>query len=96
MTVTEPLRQEHADLLPHLAELDFAAADLDTWRSCAPNRLKQLRAQLYGLSAILHLHFNKEEQVLLPVLDAHMSADDAERLFARMRAVAHPHEGSAT
>ena len=28
MTVTEPLRHEHADLFPHVAELDIAAADL--------------------------------------------------------------------
>jgi iron-sulfur cluster repair protein YtfE (RIC family) len=166
MTVTEPLRHEHADLFPHLAELDIAAADLDSWRDDTPNRLgqiveflrghlvpharaeeaalypmveevmqapgatdtmkadhveivrridelattvaaigsgpptarqaEQLRAHLYGLSAILHLHFNKEELVLLPILDAHLSADDAERLFARMRAVAHSDERSAT
>jgi hypothetical protein len=41
------------------------------------------------LSAILQLHFRKEEEVLLPVLDASLSANEAAALFARMGAVAH-------
>ena len=50
----------------------------------------ELRAQLYGLWAILALHFDKEEAVLLPILDAHLTDRDAVALFERMDAVAHP------
>jgi iron-sulfur cluster repair protein YtfE (RIC family) len=166
MTVTQPLRDEHADLLPHLAELDTIAAGLADWQAATPARLdgiveflrahlvpharaeeaalyprveqamgapgatdtmkadhveiirridaladlvravdagpaspdqvEQLRAQLYGLAAILVLHFHKEEDVLLPVLDAKLSADEAKSMFADMVAVAHPHGGDAT
>ena len=32
MRLTEPLRDEHADLLPHIAELDAVAAGLDDGR----------------------------------------------------------------
>jgi len=46
--------------------------------------------QLIGLSAILQLHFRKEEDVLLPVLDASLDTDAVAALFARMREVAHP------
>ncbi|HMA47634.1 MAG TPA: hemerythrin domain-containing protein [Frankiaceae bacterium] len=165
MSVTEPLRHEHADLLPHLADLDRVAAGLGDWRPDTPARLdgivgflrghlvpharaeevalyprveqamgapgatdtmtadhaeivrridalaatvatvgtgpasaeqtEQLRAQLYGLAAILVLHFRKEEDVLLPVLDARLSPDDARAMFAEMAAVAHPHPGGA-
>lgn len=165
MTVTQPLRDEHADLLPHLAELDTVAAGLVDWKPdtparlddiveflrdhlvpharaeeaalyprveqamsapgatdtmkadhveivrrsdalaalvaavdagpAAPDQAEQLRAQLYGLSAILTLHFHKEEDVLLPVLDAKLSVDDAKAMFADMVAVAHPHTGDA-
>jgi len=160
MRLTEPLRDEHADLLPHLAELDAVAAGLDHWQAdtaarldsivkflrghlipharaeeavlypaveqvmgapgatdtmkadhdeivaridrlagaiatvgaapASPEQAEQLRAQLYGLSAILHLHFRKEEEVLLPMLDTHLSADEAQQMFADMAAVAHP------
>ena len=166
MTVTQPLRDEHADLLPHLLELDTVAAVLGEWQADTAARLdgiveflrghlvphaqaeeaalyprveqvmgapgatdtmkadhveinrridglavlvaaidagpasseqtEQLKAQLYGLAAILVLHFHKEEDVLLPLLDAHLSAADADALFADMVAVAHPHSGDAT
>lgn len=165
MTVTQPLRDEHADLLPHLVELDTVAAGLADWPADTPARLdriveflrghlvphaqaeeaalyprveqamnapgatdtmkadhveiirridvlaalvaaadagpaspdqtEQLKAQLYGLAAILVLHFHKEEDVLLPVLDPKLSADDANAMFAEMVAVAHPHGGDA-
>ncbi len=166
MSVTEPLRHEHADLYPHLDELDVVAARLGDWNGERAHQLaavvaflrehlvpharaeeaalypmveqvmsapgatdtmqadhveivrridqlaatiatvgngppaapqtEELRGQLYGLSAILRLHFAKEEEVLLPVLDAHLSPADAAQLFAKMGAVAHPHEGPTT
>jgi iron-sulfur cluster repair protein YtfE (RIC family) len=161
MSVTDPLRLEHADLLPQVAQLEAAAAGLGDWHADDAKRLvavveflrnhivphagaeeavlypavervmgapgatdtmkadhvevlrrtdalaehvaavgagpptaaqtEQLRADLYGLGAILRLHFAKEEDVLLPLLDANLSADDAAQLFAKMSAVAHPH-----
>jgi iron-sulfur cluster repair protein YtfE (RIC family) len=162
MSVTEPLRREHADLLPHLTELDDLASGIDDWRADTTTRLRaaveflqdhlvpharaeeaalyplveelmdapgatdtmradhveivrrisalaaaiadvgaapptaaraeQLRGELYGLSAILQLHFRKEEEVLLPVLDAGLDADEGTRLFAAMSAAAHGHD----
>jgi iron-sulfur cluster repair protein YtfE (RIC family) len=150
MPVTDPLREEHAHLRPHLDELDALADGLDTWTDNTPARLDAvldflrghlvpharaeedvlypaveramaapgatstmvadhreivrrtdelavsaaagpaaaptLRRQLYGLRAILDLHFDKEEEVLLPVLDAQLTAEQAERLFAEMSA----------
>ena len=165
MSVTEPLRREHQDLRPRVADLDTIADRLDDWNAGTPDDLRtiveflrdhlvpharaeeaelypmveqvmrapgatstmvadhveivrridelaetvgavgtgpastaeatRLRSQLYGLSAVLRLHFDKEEEVLLPVLDAHMNVDEATQLFARMSAVAHPHQGTA-
>jgi iron-sulfur cluster repair protein YtfE (RIC family) len=162
MKITEPLRHEHAELLPRLAALDAVAGDMRHWSSDTPRHVndlvaflrghlvphasaeeavlypaveramgapgatdtmkadhveivrridllaetidhigsrppsaeetEQLQAQLYGLSAILYLHFHKEEDVLLPVLDARLTDEDAQRLFADMAAVAHAAE----
>ena len=161
MTVTQPLRDEHADLFPHVAELDAVAAGLAEWQADTPARLdniveflrdhlipharaeeaalyprveqamnapgatdtmkadhveivrridalaalaaavdagpasptqaEQLRAKLYGLGAILALHFHKEEDVLLPVLDAKLSDEEAKAMFTDMTAVSHTH-----
>jgi len=158
--LTEPLRAEHRDLLPHLLALDTAARDAAGWdrdtavrdlgeildflrghlvphataeeavlypaieaAMAAPGATATMRAdhveivaridgladtvtaieqggidadvardvafQLVGLSAILRLHFHKEEEVLLPVLDLTLDADAATALFARMGHVAH-------
>jgi iron-sulfur cluster repair protein YtfE (RIC family) len=42
------------------------------------------------LAAILQLHFAKEEDVLLPVLDKTLSPERASELFSRMAEAAHP------
>lgn len=50
-------------------------------RAPRPDQLEDLRAQILGLWAILLLHFEKEEDVLLPVLDEHLDAEEAQTLF---------------
>ena len=159
MSVTEPLRAEHAHLRPHLDELDTLASDLSWWDDHLLGRLaasvaflrdhllvhaqaeeaalypaiehtldapgstatmaadhheitrrvdqlaaavdavsaaepsagqvESLKAQLYGLSAILQLHFAKEEDVLLPIIDTHFDENEARDLFAAMAHAAH-------
>lgn len=50
---------------------------------------KALRRVLYGLYALVRVHFAKEEEVYLPLLDARLTPDEARALFAQMAAVAH-------
>jgi hemerythrin-like domain-containing protein len=50
---------------------------------------KQLRRVLYGLYAVIKLHFAKEEEVYLPILDAQLSEGDAHQLFHKMAQVVH-------
>jgi len=49
----------------------------------------ELRRLLYGLHAIVALHFAKEEEVYLPLLDERLSPDEARRLFGDLEAAAH-------
>jgi iron-sulfur cluster repair protein YtfE (RIC family) len=79
---------DHSEVVTRIERLARTAARL----SDAPTRTDQfedLREQLYGLWAILLLHFGKEEEVLLPVLDASLSEADADALFAGMETTAH-------
>jgi hypothetical protein len=39
---------------------------------------------LYGLYAVVKIHFAKEEEVYLPILDARLTADEAHQLFEAM------------
>jgi len=47
-----------------------------------------LRRVLYGLSAVVTVHFAKEEEVYLPILDARLIADEAHQLFEAMERAA--------
>ena len=77
-----------ADHVEIVRRIDQLAATVSTVgdRPLDAERLDDLQAQLYGLWAILLLHFDKEEMVLLPILDERLSVEDANALFAAMAA----------
>jgi hemerythrin-like domain-containing protein len=57
-------------------------------KSVTEIQTKQLRRILYGLYALVQLHFNKEEEIYLPLLDARLNQKEGQALFASMDAVA--------
>lgn len=52
--------------------------------SLIPSQAQALRRVLYGLATLVAVHFAKEEEVYLPILDAHLSEAQAQRLFVAM------------
>jgi iron-sulfur cluster repair protein YtfE (RIC family) len=74
---------DHIEVVRRINRLAGSAAALGEG-SPKSEQLDDLQAQLYGLWAILLLHFDKEETVLLPVLDEQLSAEDADALFTAM------------
>jgi hemerythrin-like domain-containing protein len=46
------------------------------------------RRVLYGLYALIKLHFAKEEEVYLPLLDAKLTTQEAQDMFQKMEAAA--------
>ena len=151
-TLTDPLRQEHQHLLPHLEQLRAAAdaigvapsaeahaflvnrllphaqaeeaalyplvarlmgapeatatmsrdhvaidrltAELGTLRTRlqagAPDLAleRDVHRVLYGLHTLIRVHFDKEEEVYLPLLDARLDVGDAHALFSEMEQAA--------
>ena len=57
------------------------------------DKAKELRRHLYGLYTLLKLHFAKEEELYLPMLDATLDEIQAHELFHKMAEIAHG-EGS--
>lgn len=53
-----------------------------------------LRRVLYGLSALVAVHFAKEEEVYLPLLDTRLSPEEAKSLFVTMEMAAHEAKGA--
>ncbi len=51
--------------------------------------VKALRRVLYGLYSILKLHFAKEEEVYLPLLDERLTPDEAHQMFEAMDQATH-------
>jgi iron-sulfur cluster repair protein YtfE (RIC family) len=85
---TATMRADHVEVVSRIDRLaDSAAIVEQRWPDA--DLARNIAHQLVGLSAILQLHFSKEENVLLPVLDASLDASAAAALFARMGEVAH-------
>jgi hemerythrin-like domain-containing protein len=52
------------------------------------SRERALRRILYSLNALIGVHFAKEEEIYLPLLDDRLSADDASAMFRAMEEAA--------
>ncbi len=57
-------------------------------------QIKDLRRVLYGLYTLVKVHFAKEEEVYLPILDARLTSDEARSLFEKMEQAAHQAKGA--
>lgn len=80
---TDTMTADHARIGQLIAEL----ADVRRARRSG-GAIAEYRRLLYSLHAIVSLHFAKEEGVYLPLLDAALTASDAERFFIELEAAA--------
>jgi len=53
-----------------------------------------LRRVLYGLYTLVSVHFAKEEEIYLPLLDAGLTAEEAAEMFERLEEAAHEAHGA--
>jgi iron-sulfur cluster repair protein YtfE (RIC family) len=82
------MRADHTEISLRVDRLAQAADRIATeWPD--ESLRHDIARQLIGLAAILALHFEKEEEVLLPVLDQTLSPTQAQVLFDHMRETAH-------
>ena len=81
---TATMSRDHVEIARLSDELEVLASDA---RAGRPD-VRALRQVLYGLHAIVALHFAKEEEVYLPLLDERLTPETAGRLFAEMEEAA--------
>lgn len=74
----ERLTEELGTLRVHRSQLSITSI-----------QAQALRRVLYGLYALVKLHFAKEEEVYLPLLDAKLTAQEAKEMFEKMETAAH-------
>ena len=77
------------------AEVSYLTGQLRVVRSQIGNsgfdvdKAKELRRLLYGLYALLKLHFAKEEELYLPMLDVSLGEIEAHELFHKLAEISH-------
>ncbi len=87
---TATMSRDHREIEGLSGRLDRLVGQLGIGRA-EPAGAQRIDAQriLYGLHALVSLHFAKEEEVYLPLLDERLTPEDAAGLFANLEAAAH-------
>jgi iron-sulfur cluster repair protein YtfE (RIC family) len=84
----DTMRRDHVEVGQLVQELGSIRAQLSTDDLTAA-QTRALRRVLYGLYTLVKVHFAKEEEVYLPILDARLTPHAAREMFEAMEAAAH-------
>lgn len=91
---TDTMRRDHAEVGMLTRQLG-ALADQMKAGTLTTAQEQDLRQTLYSLHGIVRLHFAKEEEVYLPLLDRELTAAQAQEIFEAMEKATAP-AGEAT
>lgn len=86
--ITLTMSRDHVEVGRYIEELALLKRGL-TGAALTPSQIGDLRRVLYGLYAIVKLHFAKEEEVYLPILDERLTPESAAEMFEKLDAAAH-------
>ncbi|MFT3891750.1 MAG: hemerythrin domain-containing protein [Anaerolineales bacterium] len=84
---TKTMSRDHVEIGRYIEELAALKANLR--EPFPPVQAISLRRVLFGVYALVKVHFAKEEEVYLPILDQRLSPESAQEMFERMEAAAH-------
>ncbi len=79
---TRTMSRDHVEVGRYVDELAELQQDI------SPRNFKALQRVLYGVYALVKVHFAKEEEVYLPILDERLSLDEAREMFEAMEEAA--------
>lgn len=85
---TATMRRDHVEVGQLTEELSALRKQLAGATSITTPQANALRRVLYGLYALVKVHFAKEEEVYLPLLDARLTPPEAQRMFEAMEQAA--------
>ncbi len=85
---TATMSRDHVEVGNLTNELEQLRQQL-TQPDITDDQLRNLQRVLYGLYTLVKLHFAKEEEIYLPLLDSTLTADEAQSMFENMEAAAH-------
>lgn len=85
---TATMSRDHVEVGRLTEELGTLRAQVHG-NTLTAEQASSFRRVLYGLYTLVKVHFAKEEEVYLPLLDARLTADDAHAMFEAMEHAAH-------
>jgi iron-sulfur cluster repair protein YtfE (RIC family) len=85
---TKTMSRDHVEVGRYIDDLAALRGGLATGVLSEP-QTTELRRVLYGVYALLRVHFAKEEEVYLPILDQRLDEKAAREMFEAMEAAAH-------
>jgi iron-sulfur cluster repair protein YtfE (RIC family) len=84
---TATMRRDHVEVAELAEQLRALEPEL-AGEVVSASIERSLRRILYGLHAVIRLHFAEEEEIFIPALEAGLSRARAEELFEAMEAAA--------
>lgn len=85
---TRTMSRDHVEVGRYIEELDSLQKNL-SGEVLTFAETQSLRRVLYGVYALVKVHFAKEEEVYLPILDQRLTPESAREMFEAMEGVAH-------
>lgn len=84
---TKTMSRDHVEVGRYIDELAELKDDLAN-DPLTPAQATSLRRVLFGVYALVKVHFAKEEEVYLPILDQRLTPETAQEMFEHMEAAA--------
>ena len=84
---TKTMSRDHVEVGRYIEEL-AALKDGLTSKSLTPEQATSLRRVLFGVYGLVKVHFAKEEEVYLPILDQRLSPEAGQEMFEAMEIAA--------
>jgi len=85
---TKTMSRDHVEVGLYIDELALLRNGL-TDNALTAAQVTSLRRVLYGVYALVKVHFAKEEEVYLPILDQRLTPESAQEMFEAMESAAH-------
>ena len=81
---TDTMKRDHEEIMRLADELEALSNEFHHAKRLDDELAISLRRVLYGLYAVIGLHFANEEEVFLPLLDHGLTSEEASTMFQKL------------